>query len=240
MDILHSILTEAKSLAKQELKLHVIFDLDSTIFEVRFRSQKILQEFTMHPEHLREFPEDCKHLSEVQIEPSDWGLRTAIERHKFVPSSDKFVLKLIEFWRARFFSNDYLHLDHPYEGAVDYILALHKAGAKISYLTGRDVQRMGEGTVKSLKQWGLPTEIEGAEVIMKPQKGIVPDAEFKRDVLAKMAAPIWLFENEPKNIHLVAAECPHVRMVYFDSTHSGLADPPKTLPTIDTYRLKSF
>src|SRR5690606_15584018 len=128
-------------------------------------------------------------------------------------------------------SNSYLHYDQPYEGAVDYVQALHQAGAHIIYLTGRDVERMGEGSVEVLKKWNFPMN-DKAELVLKPHRSM-DDAEFKSDWFIKACRidfeKIYFFENEPVNLHKILKTCPQVEMIFFKSTHAGKAAPPENL-----------
>jgi hypothetical protein len=121
---------------------------------------------------------------------------------------------------------------------VEFVQELHQLGSQIIYLTGRDVARMGRGTEESLQQWKFPLG-HGVHMGLKPHKEM-NDAEFKRDYL--MALPrerseIWFFENEPVNIDLVLREVNHVRVVYFESVHMEMAEPPGDhIPRIRDFR----
>src|SRR5262249_8146017 len=128
--------------------------------------------------------------------------------------------------------------DTPHEGAVEYVNQLHKLGAKIVYLTGRDVHRMETGSLASLKKWNFPTDPPNAALVLKPHKDH-DDAEFKRDhfnQIENKQHPIWFFENEPHNIQLLLKDSPHVKIVYYDSVHSGKSEPPVGLPVIKDFK----
>ncbi len=43
---------------------------------------------------------------------------------------------------------------------------------------------------------------------------------------------IYFFENEPANLNHLSRFCPHVEMIFFESTHAGKADPPTHIPKI--------
>ena len=221
------------SVHKNGKGLVAIFDLDSTVFDVSPRTEQIMKNLAANADFQKRYPEQCKALSKISVESTDWGIKDSLSRHKIEGTID-FFEEVREHWKTYFFHNDYLHLDQPYEGAIEYIKELHKKGARIVYLTGRDVHRMGEGTKRVLLNWELPVN-DHHKLILKPQKGM-DDATFKRDVIIEIEAEhdeTWLFENEPVNISIVERYCPNVKIVFLDSTHSNREDSPShhhTLP----------
>ncbi len=72
-------------------------------------------------------------------------------------------------------------------------------------------------------------------VEMKPQKGL-DDARFKTDQLKALGQVDWFFENEPQIIHLIEAEIPELKIVFFESSHSGKADPKSDWITIKSFK----
>ena len=61
------------------------------------------------------------------------------------------------------------------------------------------------------------------QLVLKPDANL-DDAEFKRDILRDIEphfGKIWLFENEPVNLNLIARDCPKIGLVFIISTHSG-------------------
>jgi hypothetical protein len=54
-----------------------------------------------------------------------------------------------------------------------------------------------------------------------------------------MEGVVWFFENEPANILPVLENCPHVQVIFFDSTHSRRATVPEHLPKIRHFNFKS-
>ncbi len=247
-------------LSERALHPLIIFDLDSTIFNVTHRSQAILELFARDEEVTKLFPSEVERVKEIRLTPRDWGIKEAFIREKFQATED-FFATVRDFWRSRFFSSDFLHNDIPYEGAVEYVQALAAAGLHIMYLTGRDDVNMRRGTLASLQQWGLPLADAEHDLIMKPAKGSVEDNIFKLKELQRLyneppqvsttpqpspaqnslshGAPprIWFFENEPLIIHTVRDEMPHVQIVWIDTTHSRRAEPPSGLHVIrDVWR----
>jgi hypothetical protein len=213
-------------------RVAVIFDLDSTLFCVSPRTQAILRKLG----HQREFGEAhvdaAKVLRAVEVLPTDWGVRTVLERNQVAGSVELFKT-IRNFWRKHFFANHFLDRDEIYPSANEYVGHLHELGADILYLTGRGEGSMREGTIKMLKHWGFPFYAE-SKLYMKP-RDVETDEGFKADVLLEIARGydhVWFFENEPVIIEQVRLKVPQVRVVYMNSVHSGRAAPPKDLPTI--------
>ncbi len=234
------ILQGVEALRAEGERALVVFDLDSTLFDVSPRLKRILHDFALMPEHQTRFPEAVEILKNVETLPSDWGVRDAVIRAGLDSHHPEFHEAMKHFWIQHFFSNEYLQFDRPFEGAVPFVQELHSLGAHIVYLTGRDVQRMGEGSVKTLKHWNFPID-RTAQLVLKPQKGM-DDAQFKSDWFAEVPKNvyerIWFFENEPVNVNLVRRQHGHVEIVFFDSTHSGKEEAPSDLPTVINFLIE--
>lgn len=240
--ILEDILTEARAYGVNNRRFLAVFDLDSTLLDLTNRVLRICEIFAK--DFRDQFPEECRQIAKLDIQPRDWGIREGLERLGISEAKNtKFWKAIHDHWTDLFFSNDHLHHDEPLLGAVDYVLELRKEGAHIMYLTGRDVPRMYEGTARSLEAFGFPLDPVDARLVLKPDAKL-HDAPFKVDVLksaAKTYDRIWLFENEPVNTNLVAKECPEVGIVFIDSTHSGREEVAANLvqiPNFDSWTRK--
>lgn len=242
-EILREIINEVR-LLKNENKLSlVIFDLDSTLFDVSPRLKRILLDFAHDKNYQSKFPQETRTLLNVETHTSDWGITRALERLGLDKAPAQFHEEIKKFWRHHFFTNEYLDYDHPYEGAVDFVNHLLSEGAQIAYLTGRDQHRMKEGSIKTLQKWGFPLNMPNAQLILKPHKDM-DDALFKKDWIEEQEKlnfdKIWFFENEPVNTNLVRRHLPEIQIVFFDSTHAGIEDPHHDYPKINHYRKKNL
>ncbi len=212
-----------------------IFDLDSTLFDVTPRTFKIMQDFAKIPNNKKLYPEDTKKISEMKNIPVLFHIKDTLDILEL--KSKQCVSELITFWKQKFFSNHYLGYDILTKGALEFITDLLNHNIEVMYLTGRDKIRMKDGTLDRLKKEGfLLNSLE--TLVMKPHKDM-SDSKFKRDVVISTENRhdiIWFFENEPENIHLVYKDAPHVKVVFFDSVHSGR----KPEPCDKTPRIKSF
>lgn len=231
--ILHRILREAWEYARENRPFLAVFDLDSTLFDLTLRVAAIIDDFRHAPANLARFPDACRLLEKVEIRQTDWGLEAPLGRAG-IDCNGVFFQELHAHWAQGFFSSNFLKHDEPLPGSVTYVQELHQAGAEIMYLTGRDVPRMYKGTAESLSSRGFPLELPGIELVLKPDARL-DDAQFKLDVLRSAEERyerIWLFENEPVNLNLIARECPEIGLVFIDSTHSGREELAPVLDTI--------
>lgn len=222
MKFLQSILEEAWAYSQSSRPFLAVFDLDSTLFDLTLRVSTIVDDFAEDPVHRAAFPDECRRLRSVEILQTDWGLEGPLSRIG-LPVDGPFFHALQKHWAERFFSDDYMIHDDPLPGAVEYVQELHLAGAHIMYLSGRDIPRMAKGTEESLREHHFPLAAGSAKIVLKPH-GSMDDAHFKLDVLRDIESlyeKIWLFENEPVNLNLIARHCPEIGLIFIDSTHSG-------------------
>ncbi len=212
----------------------VILDLDDTLFDARSRTLPILKELAQDPV-FKDHPEASKRLNEAKTGNLHYDLdRTFAE----LDIDDTVALeKATAFWAPRFFSNKYCALDSALPGAVAYVNRLHKLGAQIVYLSGRDTPRMRRGTLQSLKSAGFPSG-KGTTLVLKPAKEM-DDFQFKLDAfeaIGKLGMVVAAFENEPKNLNALGEAFPKAVLVFIDSRHSKSPD----LPTTESHWIKDF
>lgn len=214
---------------KSPEKFRFVFDLDSTLFCVSPRSQQILRDLAEELEFKRRYPSETEKLKVIEALPTDWGIRMMLERSK-IHSTIGFFEEVRSYWVEHFFSNDYLKYDIPYEGAVEFVNYVYAQGLDVWYLTGRDIVRMQEGSLKSLRQWNLPLR-HPHQLTMKPKPGL-NDEEFKVERLREwigVGKEIIFFENEPVIIEKVRRDLPQVQIVFMESVHSGRSESPTDL-----------
>jgi hypothetical protein len=178
--LLKEILKKAENFKAHGKKCLAVFDLDSTLFDVSPRLTRILHDFANDPQYQAQFPESTAILKTLSTKRADWGIKQTLIRAGLDKHHPEFHETIRAYWRQHFFSDEYLYYDTPYEGAVDYVKNLEKAGAQIVYLTGRDVFRMGKGSRDVLLKWHFPLDDRQSTLALKPEKGI-DDAQFKSD-----------------------------------------------------------
>ena len=77
---LEQILTEISNLTASGHRALVVFDLDSTLFDVSPRMKKILHDFADVPAHQARYPEAVEILKKIETYRSDWGIKNAVIR----------------------------------------------------------------------------------------------------------------------------------------------------------------
>lgn len=204
----------------------VLFDLDSTLFNLGLRHRQIFGDFlrTQNPVPLhwhRVYSELGLHNHEYIFERTflrifkSWNAELAEEW------THKLMEKFRPFWEKRFFSNWPLFYDQPYAGAPQFVHEVLKMDFEIVYLTGRDRPGGQGGTMASLKHWNFPWNMH-THLFMKPAK-IIPDLEFKAqvsDVLRSRFDMAMSLDNEPENCVMFADKFPQSDIVFFHSIMS--------------------
>jgi len=219
----------------------VVFDLDSTIFDVKPRTLRILKEFAMGAEAKGLSPAISQWAMGLSAHKLLYTLEESAAANGLPEPIDKakdFFRAAFKFWRKRFFDHAYLGVDHPTPGAVDFVNRVVDAGAVAVYLTGRDWPGMGRGTQSMLESQGFPVDPRFSELIMKPNFGI-EDSEFKDAALRELRTggeAVALFDNEPANFHVFEKNFPEAMLVFYHSNCSSR--PAKAVNRI--YRIENF
>ena len=219
----------------------IIFDLDSTLFDVAPRLEKVLTDIGLEPVMQEKFPNAVPHFKNIKTERQDWGFVEVLQRAGVEHDNHDLFKTVRQLWIEKFFSNEYIHFDVPYQGSVEFVRKIEQLNVPIVYLTGRDVKRMERGSREVLLKWDFPLDDKSSRLVLKPDREM-DDALFKRDwihdYINNNKTPVFLFENEPVNINLIAKELPEVELVFFDSTHSRKETPPEEVFTLVHYLLE--
>ncbi|OGR63110.1 MAG: hypothetical protein A2X31_13580 [Elusimicrobia bacterium GWB2_63_22] len=212
-----------------------IFDLDGTLFDNRTRTMFILREIS------EKFDSRLPQLSAAfnsfrDLSVVDYSLDVTLRRLKVRAPAEVHFIK--QEWAKRFFSDEYQKYDMPLPGAKACVERIHKAGATVIYLTGRDVGRMLVGTTEVLRLYGFPVGVAGTMTIVK--KEFEQDDEiFKREVseyIDRLGEVVAVFENEPANSNILQARFPGAASFFVETQHRPGA--PRLNPGIA--RIKDF
>lgn len=213
----------------------VVFDLDDTLFDARTRTQSVLRDMVKQPEVARAIPDSAPILAYAPLEKIHYQMEDTFADLKI---TDSVALdKAKDHFGRWFFSNAYCAVDSPLAGAAAYVRSLHEAGAHIIYLSGRDYPRMEKCSRESLTKHGFPLG-KTAELVLK-EKSSEEDFAFKRraiDTIGKRGPVAAVFENEPKNLNLLAESFPRAAVVFVDTQHSHAPD----VPTKHAHWIKDF
>ncbi len=218
----------------------VLLDLDSTLYEVEPRSHQILLEWCESAES-RPFPHVREKVAKITGEHLGYSIKdtfTALGLSIELREIEMAWESAKDFWLTRFFNSEYLKYDRAYPGAADFVHEIHKLGAEIVYLTGRDEPQMGDGTRQNLIRDGFPWEVKGTHLLMKPRFEM-DDLIHKKgaaDYIRKHGNLIASFENEPLNLIGLYEIFPSAMHVFVETIFS---DRP-ALPREGLYRIKNF
>ena len=202
---LQGLIDKIEQNTQDEISSVVIFDLDGTLFDNRPRTLHILTEIASR------YEEKVPQLANVIDRHRDLSLfeysvtNTLANLNVDDPEEVEFIKQK---WQDRFFSDEYQKYDIPIPGACKYVNKIHRAGATVIYLTGRDAPRMLVGAIESLRLFGFPIGILGTMMIVK-EVFEEQDEVFKRNVtqyLKRLGKVEGIFENEPANSNLLQEE----------------------------------
>ncbi len=195
----------------------VVFDLDGTLMDNRPRTAVILKELAA--ELRAEAHSAAERLAATRAEQLAYLLSESLQRLGI--EHPELVGRAESFWKARFFTDDYLKHDIALPGAVELARACYDAGATIVYFTGRDLPLMGLGSFQSLRDLGFPIGVVGTELVCKPDAAI-HDETFKRSEgpkLRRIGHVVAAFDNEPANCNAFVEMHPEADVVFVDTQH---------------------
>jgi hypothetical protein len=220
MSVLKKILEQAEAVIAKGERPVVVFDLDHTLFDNGPRTWTILREFAEATKHQE------LHDALGRIAPT--GLDYLLTKTLAKVGFDDAGLhdEAIEFWKERFFTDDYQSHDIPMPGAVDFVGKLWDMGGLVVYLTGRDAPGMLVGCIESLRRHGFPCGVVRTVPLLKPDFETT-DLVFKSEAvryISTLGEVVGAFDNEPSMCNLFHETWPEAHSVLLDTEHAP--DPP--------------
>ncbi len=217
----------------------VLLDLDSTLYEVAPRSHGIIREW-VEKSRSEVAAELLQALDKLELEHVGYSLNDTLHALGLDIKDPKIIrtAALIKsYWWPRFFSNEYLPLDRPYPGSVEFATQLHKMGALLVYLTGRERAKMETGTLQNLKRDHFP--LGDRTILWMKDDATLDDLTYKLEAarnVRQFGQLVASFENEPRNLAGLAKLYPNAYHVFVETVCSDLPAPRVE----GIYRLKSF
>ncbi|MBL4847638.1 MAG: hypothetical protein JKY65_19145 [Planctomycetes bacterium] len=183
----------------------VIFDLDDTIYDTRYRVRKILHDYG---QQISDDRLGKVELSHVRYEMDETLIAAGIPEAE---AKGAFGQQVRRAWSRRFFHGDSYVLDGHVAGAIDYVKRCEAAGATIVYVTGRK-ERWRAQCLAVIRLSGLPDE----HLYMKPP---VPagqpklathafKAQVTRGPISGLGTIVAAFDNEPSNANAFRESLP--------------------------------
>ena len=195
----------------------IVFDLDGTLLDNRPRSVAIVHELAQSWES--HHPRQAQRLREADSETFAYLFEDNLR--SLGVDDEGLLAEALDFWRARFFTDDFLLHDQPVDGAVEFARGCYEAGATLVYFTGRDLPNMALGSLASLRDLGFPIGVPGTQLVLKPHAQLGDD-EFKRDympALRRSGQLVASFDNEPGNCNIFKDLFPDTETFLLDTQH---------------------
>ena len=116
----NQILINIKQLAlSQKKKPLVVFDLDSTLFDVSPRLEKVLMDISLTKDFINRFPEVNSYFRNIKTLRNDWGFIKVLRRAGVDHDHFELFDYVRQEWIKLFFSNEYIH-DLDYLSSVPW------------------------------------------------------------------------------------------------------------------------
>lgn len=258
--------------AAQRLRSHRtpvwVLDLDSTLFHVFPRTQRIIEkhisELSQHDPHiawilkrLHRAPPRYYAQDSFEILLLSSGLNPQVAKEL----AYQLWIKIEDAWYRDFFSSSYLFFDEVEAGAQNFVHRIYELNITPIFLTGRDHQRMGLGTLQVLRHHGFWKD-GNCRLIMKRDLS-QNDILFKQSMIKMIASGYDIIGAIDNEIELVLAMnqalgqwppptsidprqedrlylAPHHQIVFFESTMSNRIPHIRELQKGPILRLKTF
>ena len=172
----------------------LVFDIDSTLMDTGPRNRAILDAAFGELPGLGLWRDRVRHAA------SSWNVLDPLAEAGL---RDRALLERVrDFWRERFFTDEWVRFDTPYPGAASSLHDLRSRGFRLVYLTGRHSPGMEEGTRASFQDHGFPLD-GGTSFLFKPSFEM-EDVLFKEEACAAIGAMgvvAGTMDNEPGNVN---------------------------------------
>ena len=222
-----------------------VFDLDSTLFNTRYRTQKIFEEWSHESSSVKQHPILAEKIQRWVAQSAGSWVKEIYDPVDFVAyhtrepiiSRSPLAVRLRYFWSQRFFHGSYLRWDRPYPGVCSLLAELVRMGCAVSYLTARSRRPLLGGTLLSLSQHQLPLPgVDEVSVVSKqsrPQVALilkecdtVDDQTYKDRALEVFKSHPWFsrlvfVENEPAIVNMADQNHPSIHTYLYRSVHSA-------------------
>ena len=208
--------TRIKLRVRRGKRVAVVFDIDNTLVDTRYRTLAAARSFAKKRSSLRALAGAS--LGQMAFS----GQQTA---HKLgLPSGDREAFS--RYWDRFFWDARNLSHDRPIAHTVELARRAKAAGAEVFYITGR-VDTLKMGTVDQLKALGLP-DADSGHVICKPMVSAapgkapryLPTAPFKVDqvkgLLSTKHEVAWFASDSVDDIRAVQTSLSGVPAVWID------------------------
>jgi hypothetical protein len=215
----------------------VLFDLDDTLFDTRYRRLLIIRDFITQPEIAAAYPAEVEKIVPYSgnLEIAEQSLDDAMKA--LGVENKEFISLLKQFNRPRIMSNEYLKGDIPLAGAVEYVNSVMWHGGVIVYVTARPGY-LRSGSEYALAANGFPINVSGVALYTNDnsENPVVYKARVLNEV-GLVGKVVGGFENEPENINLFKEIFPEGYMFFLDTRASSSEPLSEGIAVIKDYSL---
>jgi len=205
----------------------VVFDLDNTLFDTRYRTLAVARRF----DALRPPPPlaSLTHVAQIRERPQETLARLGGIAQEV---ADAFA----EFWLAEFWNPERFVHDVPIDETLRWAVAARDAGADIRFLTGR-IERLRGPSMKQLHEAGL--HVPDDALACKPDLSH-RTADFKAGVLERWSQESfvgWFLTEGRRDVAHMQRALPQVPCVLLDCSFDDdrpaeIAEDTPTLPRV--------
>ncbi|MCB9622283.1 MAG: HAD family hydrolase [Sandaracinus sp.] len=192
----------------------VVFGIDGALFDSRPRTLQVLHDYA---DEMADDADVAGALRSLTVDHVHYLLSETLRECAITHAEH--VRAITSFWRDRFHTDEYVVLDEPTPGAVDYVRAIHEAGGSVILISGRDVHGMLLGTVQSLRDHGMPIADVGVELVLKPDATLGTEA-FKRHTLPRLSRRgevVAVFDDQASSCELALSIFPEASVSLVDT-----------------------
>jgi hypothetical protein len=197
------VLGKVRDLAANSLRPIVVFDLDETLFDTRYRTKALVEEFGRVNNEMR--------LKTVAIDQVRHSLDDTLKQLRYTGreiGTSRVIRDLRAFVKAELSKGAFEH-DKPLPKAAAYLTKLQQGGAEIVYIADRPLSQ-ADATNRALRAAGFPA----GDLISRDRSGSV--SKWKAAQVASLQSRgtlVAMFDNEPRESNAVREALPNLRVI---------------------------
>jgi hypothetical protein len=217
-DVRARVLARVRAAAAAGERPIVVFDLDDTLFDTRWRILTVLHDYG-RGHHLSA-------LTHLEADDVRWDDRDTLGDAGLSGARERAALSYLHQHTYHAYA-----LDLPFDGALDYVLAVRAAGGRVAYVTGRS-ESARNVSEQVLEAAGFP--LTGTLRYFRPaSESSIPayKGRVARQSLPHYGEVVATFDNEPANCDAFERAAPAATNVFLDTRYPD--DSPALLAGVE-------
>ncbi|MBC7661424.1 MAG: HAD family hydrolase [Chitinophagaceae bacterium] len=231
MPIFDDIESRIQKALRSKLRPLVVFDVDDTLVDCRYRKAQVFQDFAKQPAVRSQWLAESQTILDLSWERLRYRVQDNLDMVNI--TSETFRDAIFDHWIKNYFTYPYLLKDRAFPGAQQFVKKCQDMGAHIVYLTARDHMGMYQGTIEALDLLKFPMHSPDIHIMLKPEVSM-NDHHFKVGALEQIASlgeVVASFENELVNLNAMAERFPNAAMYWRNTLYAP--DPPPPHPRVE-------